>query len=177
METKNKDKQKEGFAQYYDRLARRIYEFVYYRVSHKQTAEDLTSDIFFKAFQNWRPGQADAWIFAIARNRVIDFYRSRRDLVDIESVFDLSSGEDLDLEIEHRQRLEKIRSQLAFLSPLQRQVIIMRVWDELSYQEISEILGRSEAAVKMTFSRSLRKLKEDIGPVALVLLWLGKDVM
>lgn len=163
----------QGFVAYYDRLSRRIYEFVYYRVSHRQTAEDLTSEIFLKAFQNWQDGQADAWIFTIARNRVIDFYRSRRDMIDIESVFDLTVEQDIGLDIDQRAKMERIRSQMSFLTPLQRQILIMRVWDELSYEEIADILGKSEGSVKMAFSRSVKTLKENIGPAALILIILG----
>lgn len=163
----------QGFTQYYDRLSRRIYDFVYYRVSHKQTAEDLTSEIFLKVFQNWQDGQSDAWVFTIARNQVIDFYRSRRDMINIESVFDLSDDQDIELGIDHKQKVEKIRSQLSSLTPLQRQIVIMRVWDELSYQEIADILEKNEGAIKMTFSRSIKTLKENIGSIAVLLLILG----
>jgi RNA polymerase sigma-70 factor (ECF subfamily) len=173
MDSQKKEGNK-GFSVYYDRLASRVYDFVCYRVSHKQTAEDLTSEIFLKAFRNWQEGQSDAWIFAIARNRVIDHYRSHRDIADIESIFDLRGNDDIERDVDSRRKLEKIKSQLSCLTSFQRQIVIMRVWDELSYQEISEILGKNEGAIKMAFSRAVSTLKDSVGPLAVIAMLLAK---
>lgn len=169
----------EAFGLLYDAYAKKIYDFVYYRTHHRETAEDLVSDVFMKALAaapnfDAAKGTFSAWLYRIARNRVIDHYRtdkSSRD-VDIEDVWDvLASNTDVARDAEARERLASAEKLIAKLPAAQRDVVIMRAWDQLSYAEIAEICGKSEAACKMTFSRAVATLRLN-APLALVLALL-----
>ena len=165
----------EDFCLLYDGYFRKIYNFIYFKTHHRQTAEDLTGQTFFKALENIKKfspakGQFSSWLYCIARNTVIDLYRGRKNEVDINDVWDLSSGEDLARDAAIKERLGKVREHLAKFDSQQREIIIMRVWDELSYKEISEILEKSEASCKMSFCRGIAKLRET---EVLALLILG----
>jgi DNA-directed RNA polymerase specialized sigma24 family protein len=74
---------REQFTEVYDLYASRIYQFIYYKTYHKETAEDLTSSTFLRAFENlhqFNPerGSIGAWIYQIARNLVTDHYRAKK---------------------------------------------------------------------------------------------------
>lgn len=166
----------DAFGRLYDAYARKIYDFVYYRTHHRETAEDLTSDVFLKAFAkiggfDAGKGTFSAWLYRIARNRVIDHYRTAKPADDIEDVWDLlRSGDDVARDAETRERLREVETHLAALPAAQRDVVIMRAWDGLSYAEIAETLGKSEAACKMSFSRAVATLRKNAPLAALLLI-------
>ena len=168
---------KEAFGELYELYIRPIYNFVYYKTHHKETAEDLTSQVFMKAYRaavgfESEKGTFQAWLYQIARNAVIDHYRSVRPTRDIEDVWDLSGNENIERDTDNLLLLGKVKEQLRGFSVEQRDIVIMRVWQELSYTEIAEILGKSEASCKMSFSRSIKKLREAIPDAMLVLIAL-----
>ena len=70
-----------AFGQIYDLYFKKIYKFVYYRVGHKEIAEDLAEDVFIKAHTKLKslkdPGLFTGWLYQIARNAVIDYYREK----------------------------------------------------------------------------------------------------
>lgn len=153
----------ERFAELYDAYAERIYRFLYYKTMHRETAEDLMSQVFLKALA--RIGSMDperpfsAWIYGIAKHAVIDHYRTSHPATNIEDVWDLSDGKDLVADVEKRLQIESIRQELAKLTNDQREVVMLRVWEDLSYAEIAAITGKSEANCRMLFSRSVAELK------------------
>ncbi|MEC1180566.1 RNA polymerase sigma factor [Metasolibacillus meyeri] len=70
------------FDQYYDAHSKEIFQFIYFLVGQKETAEDLTQDTFVKALKNNKAFRGDAqvktWLVTIARNTVYDYYRRKR---------------------------------------------------------------------------------------------------
>lgn len=168
---------KEAFGMLYEHFIRPIYNFIYYKTHHKETAEDLASKTFIKAYQslhmfNDDRGPFSAWLYQIARNLVIDHYRAQKPLLNVEDVWDLSSSEDIESDTDTKLKLEKIKVYLQDLSSEQRDIVIMRIWQEMSYSEIATALGKSEASCKMSFSRSMRKLREIIPEEILIMLLL-----
>lgn len=171
----------EAFGLLYDAYVRRIYDYVYYRVHHRETAEDLAADVFLRAWRaiegfDPKKGAFSAWLYRIARNRVIDHARSRRDSEDIEDVWDLlRSGDDPARDAETAERLRTVERLMADLSPGQREVLLLRAWDGLSYAEIAATLGKSEAACKMSFSRAVAELRKH-APLALLLIIIANPL-
>jgi RNA polymerase sigma-70 factor, ECF subfamily len=168
---------KEAFGFLYDLYLDKIYRFVYYKVMNKESAEDITSDVFLKAFS--RIGTYDAskanfstWIYSIARNAVIDHYRSKKQMDDIDDYFDLAEDANIERTIDAKDKLRQVSKYLKTLSPSQREVVILRVWQGMPYKEIAEVLGKTEAGVKMSFSRAVKDLKDKFGPLVLAVLIL-----
>ena len=164
----------EEFEKLYNLYFEKIYRFIYWRTSHRETAEDLTSQTFIKALEkistfNQNLGTFSAWIFRIARNKTIDYYRRKKAELDIDRIWDLSSRENIAQDFQTKEKLKEAAQYLAQLKPKHREIIIMRVWDGLSYKEISQIVGKSEANCRMIFSRTIRKLRKEI---ALLLLFI-----
>ena len=164
----------EAFGLIYDHHVRTIYNFIYYKVFDKETAEDLTSQTFFKALRNVSSIDPErpviSWLYKIAHNSVLDHYRSSRPKEDIDDHWDLAD-EDVDVvgKLDTHVDMKRIEKYLKQLSSLEREIIFMRVWEELPYQAIAEIVGKSEANCKMIYSRSIKKLKSLI-PLALFFL-------
>ncbi|MBU1203027.1 RNA polymerase sigma factor [Patescibacteria group bacterium] len=153
-----------AFGQLYDKYFQKIYRFIYYKTSHKETSEDLTSLTFSKALEKIQSFDTSssffsAWLYKIARNNLIDYYRSNKETTSLEENFMTYDDKKLEENISQKQELEKITEKLDSLSPQQKEIIIMRVWNELSYKEISQIVGKSEGSCKMTFSRAIKQLK------------------
>jgi RNA polymerase sigma-70 factor (ECF subfamily) len=164
------------FSEIYDLYIKKIYEFIYFKTHHKQIAEDLTSQTFLKSLENinkydFKKGKFSSWLYAVARNTVIDHYRTQKHDLNIEDAWDLSSDDDIVSDAENKEKIKKLKTHLKKLTGDQRDVIILRVWDNMSYKEISEIIGKSEANCKMIFSRATEKIrKEQIFAVLLCLL-------
>jgi RNA polymerase sigma-70 factor, ECF subfamily len=155
------------FDKIYDFYLPKIYQYVYYRVRHKQTAEDLTSAIFLKTVQNlhtFRSGSAPfgAWLYRIARNTVIDHTRTHKPTQDLEAASEITDKQNVMEDADNNLKLETVKASVAKLNPEQREILTMRVWDELSHKEISQILEISEGASKVAYSRALSALKQRI---------------
>src|SRR3989339_340635 len=104
----------EQFGVLYDKYIKKIYDFIYYKTHHRETAEDLTSKTFMKALQNiggfdLGRGTFQAWIYQIARHTVIDHYRTAKSDANIEDVWDLSGHDDLERDIDAKNKLEKVK--------------------------------------------------------------------
>ncbi len=170
-----------SFSDLYDSYLDKIYRFIYYRVSHKEIAEDLSSQTFLKALKaidsaDFSEKNFSAWLYRIAYNLVIDYYRSDKKEMSLEKVLDLSTKNNLTEEVDKKRKIELIKGAMKFLSQKQKDVLIMRVWDELSYKEISEISGDSEENCKVIFSRAVLKLKQNL-PVDYFILLLILNIL
>lgn len=168
--------QLERFGELYDAYIKKIYEFIYFKTTHKETAEDLTSQTFFKALEkinlfSFEKGSFAAWLYQIARNTVIDHYRTKKDASDIEDIWDLDDKSDIARDLDAKDKLEKVEKYLATLKQEQREIIIMRVWQEMSYQEIADALGKSESSCKMMFSRAITTLRNEM-PISLLIYFM-----
>lgn len=165
----------DAFGELYDRYITKIYRFIYYKVLHKETAEDIASDVFYKALANLASyditkGPFAAWLYRIARNAVIDHYRATKATTNIEDVFDLGINERIAERIDAAATLAHVSEYMSTLTSKQREIVTLRIWGELRYREIAEIVGGSEDSVKMTFSRVIKDIREKFGPVAILLL-------
>ncbi len=164
---KCKKGQLEEFGYLYNLYVKKIYSFVFYRVNSKEVTEDLTSQIFIKALEKINKFSIDAgasfqaWLYTIARNTVIDYYRRQKDVKNIDDVFGLSFSNYEEKKYDQKDSLKKIKNFLENFNQEQREIIIMRIWDGLSYAEIAKITGKKVGALKMIVSRFLKKIRSN----------------
>jgi RNA polymerase sigma-70 factor (ECF subfamily) len=155
----------EAFGQLYDHYQASVYRVIYAQTRSTTLTEDLTADTFFRALRGIEGFKLDAdlfpaWLFRIARNRVIDHYKASR--TRFEHAHDMSLYEDLaddaDTELIALLNRERVRAALAELPASQRRVIELRFLGELSISEVADLLDTSEGAVKQLQLRGLRTL-------------------
>jgi len=152
------------FAEVYEINFERVYAFIARRVGDRDSAEDLTSEVFHKALANlrrfeWRGVPFAAWLLKIAANAIADrAQRAGRELaVDDPPELREEASADVGLEeVEDRARLFRLVGQLP---EDQRRVIAMRFAEEKSIREIAEELGRTAGAVKQLQFRGLQNLR------------------
>lgn len=158
------DGDSEAFAQLYDECVERIYRYIYFRVTDEQTAEDLTSQVFYKAWENLDRCKSTgapfiAWLYTIARNAVIDHYRTRKNTVALEEAVTLASDSpDPEDQIELQFETESLRLALDELTPEQRQVVVLKFISGMSTEEIAKHLGKRAGAVRALQMRALQAL-------------------
>jgi RNA polymerase sigma-70 factor, ECF subfamily len=159
-----------------DRFQPEIYRMVYYRIQSQMDAEDLTQDIFLQAFKNLvnlkSPQVFRPWLYRIAINRVRDFYRRKkfRNLFGFVSVEDkviqhepeMAVAPQADAELKRAVFWQRVEESLTKLSRLEREVFMLRFFDQLSIKEVTATLNKNESTVKTHLYRALRKLKNGL---------------
>lgn len=157
--------EQDALADIYEAYYLRIYRFIFYRVSHKETAEDLTEDVFVKAFAGLKNlSQLDAfegWLFQIARNLVIDYYRKKKQLVPLDAIentleYDTNVVDIINLKLEQSILIKILKE----LNDEQQTVIKMRFLEELDNTTIAKLLNKTEGSIRVIQHRAITKLKE-----------------
>ena len=145
---------------------RRIYNLAYRFTSRADAAEDLTQDVFirvYRSLEQYNPKQGDLqnWLMRLARNLVIDDYRKRQRAPQDDAADDLedhkyhlrAAGGTAQRELERRELGAQVQAGIDKLSPDLRTCVILRDIEELSYQEIVDLLKIPEGTVKSRINR------------------------
>ena len=159
-----KDGDADAFGLLYDGYIERIFRYIYFRVTDEVTAEDLTSQVFSKAWENldrYKPSGAPfiAWLYTIARNAVIDHFRTLKETVGLDEVASLSSaGPSPDDVVELHFETEALREALQSLTDEQQQVVVLKFIAGMTTDEIAKQLGKRPSAIRALQMRGLQAL-------------------
>ena len=159
----------ERFAALYKEYLPKIFKYVVYKVSDTPTAEDLTSRVFEKALSKFKTHDAEksafaTWLFSIARNTVIDYYRA--------AGRERKMQQDSDPLLLHNEispeetaiRAEQFRTLRVFvsrLSPHEQEIISLKFGARMTNREIAKTTGLSESNIGTTIWRTVNKLREN----------------
>ena len=154
-----------AFGALYDHYHPALYRFVALKVGRREDAEDITHQTFLRAWQ--RVGQYEgrgypfsSWLYRIARNQIVDFYRARREHADLEDVESLLVVEDDPAgRLDTKADVARVRAALLELRADYQDVIILRFIEERSLEEAATALNRSVGATKVLQHRALRHLR------------------
>ncbi len=154
----------EAFGELYSVFAVRIYRYVFYQVRNKMIAEDLTEEVFVKAWRaidscRGKETTFSPWLFRIAHNHVIDSLRRSRNNSSVE-VENLPERSDPTTRAEGELERHELIKLVARLPEKQRQVVILKFIEGLDNHEISRILGKGEGAIRILQMRALSLLRE-----------------
>ena len=160
----NKEQVQLTFEELYDRHFDAVNRYLRYRMPDAWEADDLTAAVFIKAMENYHRFRGEApvavWLFRICHNTYVDFMRSRRKVMDY-SEADMIPGKYGQPEDEylHREELVQLKEYLARLPLEQRDVLSLRYMGDLRFKQIAQVLGKTEAAVRMVHYRALKMLR------------------
>ena len=152
----------EAFSDLFDRYALRIYRYCYSRVHHRESAEDITSQVFQDALEHidqYRPiSSFAAWLFTIARRRVADHYRRAKPTEALTEELSQENPEVLASVIQ-KERLQQLESSLQTLEDNELELLRLRFAAGMRYKEIAALVDKTPSAVKIATYRLLGRLK------------------
>jgi len=158
------------FAYLYKRYLNSVYKYCFFRVGqNKEIAEDITSEVFVKAVENFNSFEYKnkpfvVWLYSIAHNLICDHFRSKKENLLSVDAFPIEPDEKYDYleDLSKEELINLIKNNLKNLPEEALHILTLRYSEELSFKEIASLLGKEEGAVKMKFYRSLLILKEII---------------
>jgi RNA polymerase sigma-70 factor (ECF subfamily) len=154
----------EAFARLYDAYVERVTRYIYFRVSEEIDTEDLVSQVFLKAWENldrYKMGSSPfiAWLYTIARNLVIDHYRTKKDALPLDEAIAFPSEMEMpDEEAQMHFDLQAMRDALQFLTSDQQQALILKYIAGLPNDSIAKIMNKQEGTVRGLQMRGLQTL-------------------
>ncbi len=153
-----------AFGELYDKYKDSIYRFVYFKVSNREKAHDLVNESFLKIYNYIREDKDienfRAFLYKIARNSVIDFYRTRKDNISLDDSPDIESDIDIEDDADRMVKVKRIKKHLEKIKPKYREVVHLYYFEEFSFKEISKMIGESESNVRMRALRGIKSLKK-----------------
>ncbi|MBI4239532.1 RNA polymerase sigma factor [Candidatus Uhrbacteria bacterium] len=158
----------ESFGPIFDHYHEKIYRFIYLKVPTGQDAEDITAETFLKAWQYLKEqkkiSSLQAFLYQIARNLVIDFYRKRGTVIESIDEQEIVIADRGDLTLEEKVMLKsdmvQIEAGLRQLKDAYREVIALHYLNELSLAETGNVIGKSHGATRVLLHRGMKALKQ-----------------
>jgi RNA polymerase sigma-70 factor (ECF subfamily) len=155
-----------AFGALYDRFLGQVYRYLYYRTGSQAEAEDLTEQVFLKAWEaidrfRWQGRPFLAWLYRLAHNVHVDHLRRRRQTIslnDDERPIDLAS-EAATAELAQRLDAEVLARAVRQLTPEQQQVIILKFMDGFDNAQIAQVMDKREGAIRALQLRALMSLR------------------
>lgn len=152
------------FTTLYRRHLDRVYRYLRYRVPTEEDAQDLTTQTFMAALESLSSyrgtGTVAAWLLGIAHHKLIDWRRTIRSTVPLETALSISDPQQApDQAVLQMLEDQALIDALLQLNPERAEAITLRYFGELSNREVATIMGKNEAAVKMLVHRGLAELR------------------
>ncbi len=159
------------FEDIYNQYIEKIFRFIFFRVNSQEKAEDISSEVFSRYWQQLKKGlkieNPSAFLYKVARNLVTDYYREkgRAQMVSLdncppEEINDPNSN--IVQQAVLRSDFNTILSAMTNLKQDYQEIIIWRYLDELSIPEIAKMLNKSEGAIRVMLCRALKVLKNQL---------------
>lgn len=156
----------ESFGLIYDELVDKVYRYIYFKTPSVEIAEDLTEDVFFNVWKNLpkykkQKHPFSAWVFRIAHNQVIDYYRQNKEFIELDETLTDQNTENKPQRLIEKKLIQKeVQIALKELPDQQAQAVILKYINDFSNYEIAQTMQKSETAVRILLSRGLAKLKK-----------------
>ena len=156
----------DAFGAIYDRFQPEIVRYLTYRMRTAEGAEDLAQQVFLKAWQaipryEDRGVPFKAWLYRMAHNQMVDYFRTRRPTTDLEGV-DLPEESEAEQRVLAQETHERLRDAMERLSEDHREVLTLRFLLEQSAREAGEAMGRKEVTIRGLQMRALQALRREL---------------
>jgi len=156
-----------AFGVLFDKYSAKIYRFIFFKVSSKETAEDLSSQCFLKMWERIKEGDEiknlQAWLYRVARNLVIDYYRGR-DKEELPLIYQLEEEEYSALQVDPDRQinLNDLQKLLSLLSVEVREIVVLKYIEGMSVREIANVVDKSAVNIRVILHRAMKELKEHV---------------
>jgi RNA polymerase sigma-70 factor, ECF subfamily len=163
VEQARRDRQ--AFGVLYDRYVDQIYTFAYRQTNDDALAKDITAITFEKALRHlnryqWQGTAFIAWLYRIARNEIIQHHRRQRWLAPLRGW--LISASNVEKTAQSHEQQDAVQVALQRLPDRDREVIILRFFEDLTSAEVAEVLGCSTTNVYVKLHRALTRLRREL---------------
>jgi RNA polymerase sigma-70 factor (ECF subfamily) len=151
---------RDNFEEIYASIYPSVFRFVLWKVSCRNTAEDLTQEIFAKVWKARQSFKGDSkiktWVMKIAGNHIIDHYKSNKQETNLDDshLSLIKSGDDTESNIVNKDQIKHINKAIESMPPACRDAFILVRFEEMSYQEAAEVLNISMSALKVRVHRA-----------------------
>lgn len=169
---------KEEFSKFYYQQVDKVFRFFFLRVEKTEEAQDLTSLLFLKFYEFFlndtkevkekKVKDKKAFLFKMARNLLVDFYRRKdKNPLSLNQLFeekglDLHTPDDLEMKVELNWEMAKIKEALKKINSLYAEIIIWHYIDDLSIKEIALVLNKKENNIRVLLHRAMEALKKQL---------------
>ena len=153
------------FGYIYDKYVKKVYLFVYLKVSSPEIAEDITSRVFLQSWNKFKEVKdlenPRAYIYRVARNEVINYYREKSKLKIVSTESIEISGPEPEIEEKTQARLEiqDIKKAVSLLKDDYQNIVIWHYLDDLPIKEIAGIMEKPEGTVRVMLHRALKDVR------------------
>jgi RNA polymerase sigma-70 factor, ECF subfamily len=164
---KAKGGDKNAYGRLYDIFYRRIYRYCYFDLRDAEQSQDICQETFIKAWRSLpsfsmkEDGTFQAYLFRIARNLMIDLSRKKK-AVSIDQIAEMEDKKSFEEDFERKEDAEMIQTALDKLDETEREILVLRYFEELPFEEIAQVTGMNEGALRVRVHRILKKLKRII---------------
>jgi len=164
----------QAFSRLYDEHVDAIYRYISLRVPSKQHTEDLTEEVFWKAWQaigKYQPQRPFLhWLYRIAHNLVINDAKRAARHSSYETMTESGQpmqddGPPPDARVLQQDDVQQVRKALVTLSPAEQTLLSMRFFENASYDEIAAVLDKKPGALRVMQHRALKKLATQLAPM------------
>ncbi len=173
---------KQLFVQIYEKYFDAIYRYIYYKTGQEKQTQDIVSETFLNAyekinsFDTSRDSRFSSWLYMIAYNNFVDSYHNSKANVqgEYEWLTQLATEEkDYLQKTENSIKIKKIKEFLETVDEDKKEILVLKIRHGLSYDEISDIVWKTNWACRTSFSRLISQMKEKFGYMLVsILFWL-----
>ena len=162
---------KDELTELYGVFREKIYRYVFFKCGNHADAEDITNEVFLRMIQSianfqWKGIGFSSWLFKIASNLVVDYYRnkSRRNIESIEDrdYIGETNWEQISEFLDNRDLFHAIYKDTDDLTDLQKEVVNLRFIGDLSLKETAEAMSKNVNSIKAIQHAAIKKLKEKV---------------
>lgn len=158
----------QAFEAFYHTYVKRVYRFVFYRVGGRvELAQDLTQEIFlkaFEAFERYDPDKSQSsWIYTIARNHLINHHAKQKPQVDVEEVIDsMSVSEDGRVLFAQTDEERRLLEGIDALEEEDARLVRMKYLEGWTFEDLGGMFGKTSGALRVQAGRALKSLRKKL---------------
>jgi RNA polymerase sigma-70 factor (ECF subfamily) len=145
----------------YEQYSDQIYRFLAWQTGDSVLAEDLTSEVFLRAWKNKEklsPDDQKAWLYRVARNLTTDYWRKKKP-TPLDEQEEVVFDHDLHEEVAQKEQIAQLQKLVTAMREDYKTVLTLRLFEQIDYGEISTIMKKSEGNIRVLYYRALKELR------------------